>query len=111
MARRACRDLAFIFLLNFTPSGAAMMLAAIITSAGSYGTWPVKILPDAEPIDDSSVMASDVAIVTRVGIFKITSMIGTMMNAPPAPTMPAARPTMNAALVAMNRLNVISSIG
>lgn len=49
--------------------------------------------PTVAPIDEIRVIANEDAIVTRVGIFNITNMIGTRRNAPPAPTIPSPIPT------------------
>ena len=61
-----------------------MRLAATMISAGKYSTCPVIIFPAAEPIDEINVMASEDAIVIRVGIFSTVSIIGTNRNAPPS---------------------------
>ncbi|MDZ5782405.1 hypothetical protein Q9M42_03985 [Marinococcus luteus] len=50
---------------------------------------------------ETRVTASDVAMVTRVGIFKTTNMMGTRIKASAAPTMPALTPTTNALLTAI----------
>src|SRR5699024_11667943 len=64
------------------PSGEAIILATTIIAAGAYNTWSVTTLPTVEPIEEINVIARLEAMVTRVGIFKITSMIGTKINAP-----------------------------
>src|SRR5690625_8013994 len=63
--------------------------------AGKSKTLPVAIFPTAVPIDEMKVIASELAIVIRVGIFKTTIIIGTSINAPAAPTIPAATPTIS----------------
>ena len=70
----------FILCPSFAPSGAAKILATTITAAGPYRIWSVTIFPIVEPMDDINVIASEVAMVIRVGIFSITSMIGTRMK-------------------------------
>ena len=58
-----------------------------------------------------NVIAKLVAIVTRVGIFRITSIIGTRINAPAAPTIPEAIPVSKASIEASGPLNFNSSPG
>ena len=53
-------------------------------------TCPVTIFPVVIPIEEINVIAIDVAIVMRSGNFKITSIMGTKRNEPPAPIMPEA---------------------
>src|SRR5699024_3477755 len=71
---------------------------------------PISIFPTAVPIDEMKVIASELAIVIRVGIFKTTIIIGTSINAPAAPTIPAATPTISAKRTAKDLLNVICDI-
>lgn len=106
-----CNTLVFAFWPTFAPSGAAKILATIMTAAGPYRIWSVTILPTVEPMDEMNVIASEVAMVMRVGIRKTTSMIGTKMNAPAAPTIPAAIPTMNARPAAIHLLKDTWSAG
>ena len=47
-------------------------------------TCPVITFPVVIPTEEINVIAIDVAIVMRNGNFKITSIIGTKRNAPPA---------------------------
>ena len=101
-----CNTLVLAFWPTFAPNGAARMLATIMTAAGPYRIWSVTILPTVEQIDEINVIASEVAMVMRVGIRKTTSMIGTRIKAPAAPTIPAAIPTMNARLAAIHLLKV-----
>ena len=56
-------------------------------------TCPVITFPVVIPTEEINVIAIDVAIVVRIGNFKITSIIGTKRNEPPAPIMPDAPPT------------------
>src|SRR5690625_1187218 len=91
-----CNTFVFIFFPALAPNGAAIKLATINTMAGAYKICPVTTLPIVEPIEDKKVIANEEAIVTRVGIFKITSMMGTSKNAPPAPTIPALTPIIKA---------------
>lgn len=78
------------------PSGAAKTLAITMTTDGHSKTFPAITFPTVDPIEDINVMASEDAIVTRVGILRTISMIGTRMNAAAAPTMPDAKPTIMA---------------
>lgn len=69
------------------------------------------ILPTDPPIDEINVTAKLVAIVMRVGICKIVSMIGTNKNPPAAPTIPDPMPTIKANPAANGLLNVTSCNG
>ncbi|MNZ93846.1 hypothetical protein D3C78_1129370 [compost metagenome] len=62
-------------------------------------------MPAVEPIDEMKVIASDEAIATRVGIFKTTSITGTVINAPAAPTIPDNMPITPASTAASGLLN------
>lgn len=110
-AKIICSDFVFMFLPTFAPSGAAIKLAIIMMTAGSHTIWSVMIFPAVEPIDEMNVMASELAIAIFVGIRSTTSIIGIKMNAPAAPTIPAATPTTNAELAAITLLNVTWSSG
>ena len=72
------------------------MLAIAIIRAGITTTCPVITFPVVIPIEEINVTAIDVAIVIRIGNFKMTSIIGTNKKEPPAPIMPDAPPTINA---------------
>ena len=96
--------MAFIFCPILAPSGEAIILATTIIAAGAYNTWSVTTLPTVEPIEEINVIARLEAMVTRVGIFKITSMIGTKINAPAAPTIQDEIPTNNAKITARDTL-------
>ena len=95
-----CKTLVFTFCPTFAPIGAAIKLATIIIMEGPYKICPVITLPIVVPMDEINVIARLVAIVTRVGIRRTTSMIGTRIKAPAAPTIPAAIPVINARIVA-----------
>ena len=56
-------------------------------------------------------MANEDAIVTLVGILKTISMIGTNRKPPPAPTIPAPKPTIKARMAASHLLKVTCSKG
>src|SRR5699024_10673105 len=106
-----CNTLVFTRLPAFAPSGDAIRLAIIMITAGISNTWPVIILPAVEPTAERNVMASEDAIVTRVGIFSTSSIIGTNKNAPAATTTPAAIPVTYAKNAASHLLNVTWSSG
>src|SRR5690606_24400270 len=84
IARIHLRTFVFIFWPAFAPIGAAIRLATIMMTAGQNRTCPVNTLPAVEPIDEMNVIASDVAIVIRVGMLSTVSMIGTSRNEPAA---------------------------
>src|SRR5699024_8013783 len=107
-AKIHCKYLVFIFLPTLAPSGAPIILAITIIIAGINNTWPVAILPAAVPIEEMKVIASELAIVILVGIFNTTIIIGTKTNAPAAPTIPEATPTISARIDASGLLNVTS---
>ena len=72
-------------------------------------TCPVITFPVVIPTEEINVIAIDVAIVVRIGNFKITSIIGTKRNEPPAPIMPDAPPTIKANKLANHLLYFNSS--
>ena len=102
-----CNTFVFNFLPMLAPIGEAIKLATTIINAGSIGIFPVAIFPETAPMDEINVMAKEEAIVILVGILRTTSIIGTNKNAPPAPTIPAPIPTMNANKDASHLLNFI----
>src|SRR5690625_3558138 len=104
MIKSQCKYFALIFFPIFAPNGEAIKLATIMITAGTNNTCPVMTLLVAVPMDDRNVIANEVAMVILVGILRITNMIGTNINAPPAPTIPAPIPTSNANIDANHRL-------
>ncbi len=53
------------------------------------------------------VIAREVAMVTLVGNFNTTSMIGTNKNDPAAPTIPEETPTINDKVEAINHISTL----
>src|SRR5699024_725647 len=106
IARIYCKYVVLMFLPVLAPKGDAIRLATTIIIAGSHVTCPVTTLLAEVPIEEIKVMASEEAIVILVGIFKITSIIGTSKKEPPAPTIPAPTPTNQANKEPRPRLNV-----
>src|SRR5687767_8774530 len=101
--------LALIRLATRTPRGEANVLAMTMITEGQKSTCPVNTFPTVAPMDETNVMAIDEAIATRVGMFRITSMMGIRMNAPAAPTIPDSTPTTKAERTAIALGNVTSS--
>lgn len=77
-----------IFALSFEPSGAPIRLPITVNTVGQSGISPTAIFPTMPPTADIKTMASEEAMVVRVGTFSTVSMIGIRINAPPAPTIP-----------------------
>src|SRR5699024_3599850 len=96
IARIHCKYFVFMFFPVLAPKGEAIRLAITIIIAGTHVTCPVATLLADVPIEEIKVIARDEAMVIRDGIFKITSIIGSSKQEPPAPTMPAPTPTNHA---------------
>ncbi len=100
-ANTHCNNLTFNFWPTKAPSGAAIKLAITIMTEGTSNIFPPNTFPEAAPIEERNVIASEEAMATRVGIFSITNMIGIVIKAPAAPTMPDNVPTIPAVLLAI----------
>ncbi|MNV81237.1 hypothetical protein D3C71_1748900 [compost metagenome] len=84
-----------------------MRLPRTVKKVGHRGIPPPEILPIIPPIADIKTIASEEAMVVRVGILRTVSIIGMRIKAPPAPTMPDTIPTSKAAVTAILLLNCI----
>lgn len=72
-----------ILALTTLPKGAPRTLPMTVNRTGTNGICPAYNLPATPPMAEMNTIASDEAIVTRVGILRIVSMIGIRMKAPP----------------------------
>ncbi|MBB3129645.1 hypothetical protein FHS19_004320 [Paenibacillus rhizosphaerae] len=98
-------NVTFILELILDPSGAPIRLPRTVKTVGPSGMPPPDILQMTPPTAEISTMASEVAIVVRMGMRSTVSMIGISINDPPAPTMPETAPTRKAAVTAAVLLN------
>ena len=92
--------LTFMMVLTLDPNGAPTRLPITVRTIGQIGRIPPESLPITPPMAEMNTIASEEAMVVRVGRRRTVNIIGIRIKAPPAPTMPDTIPTKNADIIA-----------
>ncbi len=65
-----------IFALHLDPRDAPIKLPNIVKAVTIIGIWPVDILPITPPMAEMNTIASEDAMVVRVGILSTVNIMG-----------------------------------